>query len=516
MADLSALLANAAQTNADFDLGKINKSYWEGQDQYAKNQLREAFKDGVPVGPDGQPDYGAMAKVLFQKGDIAGGVGLAGAAAGQGDRALYANGGTPQPQANIVSPPSINRTASSTVAPALNKGGVAPQDGGQGQGGVTPASFLQKNGIQPGYNMEVGLAAFKRAGIDPDQMFDPNDPAVASKLGPVVQRLKGVGQIQPPQPGDNPPQAAPQAQPIPQQVAQAAPQPVQQPTVVPPADAELRRLRYLASSPDKATATAALSELKAIREGQQPTDPMKEAAGSGLTLQQYQERQGEQAAAQAGATERAKADVKEQQEYIESGKAASQRLTTLNAISNVVNSDKAPGMGYAGDTELKVKMALQRLGFDFGDLSGAQLMQKMNASLAAEMAKSLTARSTQFEFKTFLANNPGLLLDKTGNQRLIGIFSQLAKRDADLGKLARQNQDNWQNWDQVVEKYDAQKDHRIIDPISKQPISTNSIVAPAPTEKAATPALEPGKTMVNGHIYKGGNPNQKSSWELRS
>jgi hypothetical protein len=42
-------LANSAQTNADFDLGKINKSYWEGQDQYAKNQLRDAFKDGVPT-----------------------------------------------------------------------------------------------------------------------------------------------------------------------------------------------------------------------------------------------------------------------------------------------------------------------------------------------------------------------------------------------------------------------------------------------------------------------------------
>jgi hypothetical protein len=40
MADITQLLANAADTKADFDFGKLNKSYWEGKDQFAKNDLR--------------------------------------------------------------------------------------------------------------------------------------------------------------------------------------------------------------------------------------------------------------------------------------------------------------------------------------------------------------------------------------------------------------------------------------------------------------------------------------------
>jgi hypothetical protein len=52
MGDITQLLANAADTKADFDFGKLNKSYWEGKDQFAKNELRDAFRDGVPLGPE--------------------------------------------------------------------------------------------------------------------------------------------------------------------------------------------------------------------------------------------------------------------------------------------------------------------------------------------------------------------------------------------------------------------------------------------------------------------------------
>jgi hypothetical protein len=74
MGDITQLLANAADTKADFDFGKLNKSYWEGKDQFAKNELRDAFREGVPLGPDGQPDFAAMAKTLFQKGGLEQGV----------------------------------------------------------------------------------------------------------------------------------------------------------------------------------------------------------------------------------------------------------------------------------------------------------------------------------------------------------------------------------------------------------------------------------------------------------
>jgi len=213
----------------------------------------------------------------------------------------------------------------------------------------------------------------------------------------------------------------------------------------------------------------------------------------------------------------AEADVKEQNELIGAGRQATQRLATLNTLSNIVNSDKNLTLGFGADTALKVKMAMKQLGIDVGDLSGAEAIQKLNASLASESAKSISARPAQFEFKTFLSNNPGLSLDKQGNQRVIGIFSQLAKRDVDLGRLARANRDNWDNWDNVVEKYDKQ--NPIHDPATGRVITTDSIVAPGPAKAAPqnkTPALEPGRTVINGYTFKGGDPKNKANWELRS
>src|SRR6185369_13543109 len=74
MADIDQILAGGAgaSTRADFSgIPGIADAYWAGKDQRAKNDLREAFKGGVPLGPDGQPDFGAMAKTLFQKGGLA-------------------------------------------------------------------------------------------------------------------------------------------------------------------------------------------------------------------------------------------------------------------------------------------------------------------------------------------------------------------------------------------------------------------------------------------------------------
>jgi hypothetical protein len=45
MADITQLLANAADTKADFDFGKLNKSYWDGKDQFAKNDC--AMRSGT-------------------------------------------------------------------------------------------------------------------------------------------------------------------------------------------------------------------------------------------------------------------------------------------------------------------------------------------------------------------------------------------------------------------------------------------------------------------------------------
>jgi hypothetical protein len=71
---------------------------------------------------------------------------------------------------------------------------------------------------------------------------------------------------------------------------------------------------------------------------------------------------------------------------------------------------------------------------------------------------------------------------------MLGILSQNAKREADLGKLARQNQDNWSNWDNVVEKYD--QEHPIKDPTTGKVLSNHSIIAPGPKQQGAGSSAE--------------------------
>jgi len=77
MASIDDIISGVGgNTRADFSkLGDIPKAYWEGLDQRAKNDLRDAFKptaenpNGVPIDKaTGQPDFNAMAKTLFQKG----------------------------------------------------------------------------------------------------------------------------------------------------------------------------------------------------------------------------------------------------------------------------------------------------------------------------------------------------------------------------------------------------------------------------------------------------------------
>jgi hypothetical protein len=169
MADITQLLANAADTKADFDFGKLNKSYWDGKDQFAKNELRDAFREGVPLGPDGQPDFAAMAKTLFQKGGLEQGVAASNLDISRqqlkNGQALaeklgqIEGGGQPAP---IVSPPSANRGASVPVAPPLNRGGAQPagqpsQPQGAPQGGTaTLGQILTAQGIP---NDQLGAAS---------------------------------------------------------------------------------------------------------------------------------------------------------------------------------------------------------------------------------------------------------------------------------------------------------------------------------------------------------------------
>jgi len=68
--DIAALLAGAAKTNANFDFGSLNKSYWEGLDQAYKERTRDAFLGKDVLGPDGQLDPAKMLQKATQVGGL--------------------------------------------------------------------------------------------------------------------------------------------------------------------------------------------------------------------------------------------------------------------------------------------------------------------------------------------------------------------------------------------------------------------------------------------------------------
>ena len=506
MADIAQLLANAADTKADFNFGKLADSYWAGLENAYKQRSRDAFQDPGLYDAKGNLDP----EKAFQQTLRVGGIPAAEAASKLSDAAttrqfygnaagmnrdLYGGGGA---AGGIVSPPSITQSgAREAVQPDLTQRTNTASPGAGGQG-TTIASVLAAQGI-PNDQLEAASGSIARQlGVDPKAPIDVNDPNIRNTLVPAVQQLKrmGIGQTYQQGQATPAPQVIPPVNPqvaqnvgVPPQVASQPPQ-VQQPPVQPPpqapvvaSDAESQSLGGLISPGllrvGGGTAAGALNFLESrLRQGLPPAiakDVEAQVAAIRSRIGAV-----EQKASETRATARATSDVKEQDEYIAEGKQAQNRLFALNALVNVASNDKNDGFGFGSETELKIKKALMRLpgmGDAFGDLSGTELVQKMNSVLAGEMAKSVTNRPTQFEFKTFIANNPGLLTTREGTVRLAGIYQQLAKRDVDLGKAAR-GQDNWDSWGNTVERYDAM--HPIIDPVLKKPIYTQSIVAPGP------------------------------------
>jgi hypothetical protein len=506
MAGIDDIIAGGAgaSSRADFSgIPKLLDSYWAGKDQAAKNDLREAFKGGVPTNPDGSLDISSVMKTLFQKGDIAGGTGLIGQVAGAQDRSDYIKSlGPAPPQPANYGPPATGRNAvapdPSVRAPvsAVPAGTASPA---QGQGGETPASFLDKQGIS-GYNREVGLSYFKRNGIDPDQPFNPNDPAVAQKLGPVLNRLKSVGQVQPPQPGDIPPQQVAQQQPQAPQGFQ--PSPAQ---VAAQNDPELKRARYFAVSNDKAIAEANRAEVKMKLEAQQPTNEMKNAAAPGLL-----ERQGEQAAQQAGAVEAAKGYVAKYQAIDEVATKAIQEIPKLQMAVKLMDSpDFQSGSGQRFD--LMYRRLAVRLGGDPDKAAPQEIVSKVIADSVLNGLGSLKGLGPLRVAEMNLARTAAMSMDNTPetNRFLANVAIRIQKRAVEVSDIA-------QNYNDGV--LDVGFDKKIREMDKKNPLFTPDEVQrfqkiiggeekkqgaqPANRQAAAAPAAFPNaKQAPDGNFY---------------
>jgi hypothetical protein len=472
MADIAQLLANAADTKADFDFGKLNKSYWEGQDQFAKNQLRDAFREGVPLGPDGQPDFAAMAKTLFQKGGLEQGVAASNLdisrqqlKAGQAlsERLGQLEGGGQPAQPAIVSPPSANRTATTAVAPPLARGGAQPS--GQGpqaaapQGGATIMGVLSAQGIP---NDQLGAASAsiaRQLGVDdPNAQIDVNNPQIRNVLVPAIQQLKrmGIGQVVPQQPQTA--QAVPQQPQPPQQMAQQPnPQQDQGTFGAPPAtptrgavptgmDPEMQRKIAIytayASNPNLPEATRKIiqSRLEAMQRAADPTGSMKEydlyrRQGGNLPFNEWG---ADNEQRKTAATEEAKLGAKKYEGLVEAGTKAQMEIPQLDLLKEQMNDPNF----FSGAGE-KYNLLYKRLKSAVGiDPEAAVPQEYLRKATAANVLSSLGAlkglgqiRVAEINMAREAAASPDNSIP--ANKLLVEISKRTHQRNADIAEMAQ-------------------------------------------------------------------------------
>jgi hypothetical protein len=176
----------------------------------AKNELRDAFKNGVPTTADGQPDFGAMAKVLFQKGGLSEGTAAAQLGItqqnqqfGQGQsRAISSfEGGTPTPAQPIVGPSTSRNTVS--IDPSKRADATTSQSPQQPSQQPTVMTVLASQGIPNDQLQAASASVARQLGVDPTAPLNMQDPQVRNVLAPAIAQLKrnGIGQVQPPSAG---------------------------------------------------------------------------------------------------------------------------------------------------------------------------------------------------------------------------------------------------------------------------------------------------------------------------
>ena len=450
MAGIDDIIAGGAGagTTADFSgIPKMLDYFYKSKDEAAKNDLREAFKGGVPTLPDGSLDLPTMVKTLYQKGGIEQGNALIGAAIGPTERAKLDSLDSGQPQASsIVSPPSANRGASTVVAPPLNRGGVQAAGGPQGQPQDQPTvmKILAAQGIP---NDQLGAASAsvaRQLGVDPTAPIDVNDPRVRGVLAPAVAQLKkmGLGQVQPPGPPQQPPPGAPPPQVAQAQPPQMAPAPQGGQPLAPQDDQILKRLTLLAASPDKATAAAAQTRLKSYLAAKEPTTEMKNAAASGQSLPEYQSSQGDLAAQQAGAVETAKGYVAKYQAIDEAGTRAIQEIPKLQvALKQMESPDFYSGIGQ--NYNLALKRVAVALGGDPDKAAPQEIVSKVIADSVLNGLGALKGLGPIRVAEMKLASTAAMSPDNTpqANRFLANVAIRIQQRAVEVSDMAQNYKD---------------------------------------------------------------------------
>jgi hypothetical protein len=120
------------------------------------------------------------------------------------------------------------------------------------------------------------------------------------------------------------------------------------------------------------------------------------------------------------------------------GSHARNTLNNLNVMEDAIarGGDKIFTGPFAEEAQ-KLKQAYTNItGEKLDGLQESEVVGKLNAFLAGEATKQISSRPAQFEFQTYLKNNPGLATSIEGTKKLINIMRQTTQQNIKLGRLA--------------------------------------------------------------------------------
>lgn len=454
MADIDQILAGGAGAGSRYDFSTFGdpvKAFFDANKQRAEFDTRRAFKDGVPTTADGQPDFGAIAKTLFQKGELGQGIAASNVDIQRqqlkaGQDAAAGMGRLEAP--NIISPPSSNRGASVPVAPPLNRGGEVTQgDQPQPQGGATVMKVLAAQGI-PNDQLEAASASVGRQlGVDPTAPIDVTDPRIRNVLVPAVAQLKrmGVGQVA--QAGQPQQQEIPPVNPQVNQGTFGAPPATPTRGAVPTGnDPEIQKqiavYTAIASNPayPKSVQEAAQTRLKALQSQIEPTGPMKEydlyrRQGGNLPFNEWM---ADTESRKTAATEEAKLSSTKYQSLIENGTKAQMEIPQLELLQQQMNDPNF----FSGVGE-KYNLLYKRLKSAVGiDPEAAVPQEYLRKATAANVLSSLGAlkglgqiRVAEINMAREAAASPENSVP--ANKLLVEISKRTHQRNADIAEMAQ-------------------------------------------------------------------------------
>jgi len=544
MADIDQILAGGAgaSTRVDFSsLGGLADAFFDTSKKRAEFDTRRAFRDGVPLDESGQPDFGAISKTFFQKGDYQQGIAAAnldlqrqqlkfGQQQSTGINTFEQGGAAPpQPQSPLVSPPSPNRSASTPVAPPLNKGGVQQQPQGPAGSpqGDRPGSIV---GLVSGMGIPDELAGpiigqvSAMARIDPNAPVPPEMlPRIQAVVRAAIQRMKGGDQPTVPQGvapaqqvmGPGGPQVAqngpggvmPPPQPLPQGAAPPAPpgqpSPVTSALTTPNAPGPSRAQQAIAyysgimSNPmsPKSNIDLAKTRLEALQKDANLTPDEKNyahAVSQGFTGT-MQDLATKTEADKTYASENVKSYVKKYDAIQANGDRARVDIPQLD-LARKLTEDPNFYSGVGEKYNLLVKRALVALGGDANTAAPQEAFRKIVSNSILDQIKAMAGtgqiRVAEIKIMQDAAANP----DNTpqSNRLLLELSSRLQKRAAVIADMA-QNYNNGRldsGFDRKVADYDRRNPMISSDEIPNfRAIIDKGAKAPgAPTQKFATPS----------------------------